>query len=150
MLYNGKVTCMNRTLSTKVVAISLTLLLLLGIAFIIILYFLINPGSTQKYGFDGSPVTNAPVSFVLNVTSPDDNSLVNDPNVLLQGKTSPQATIIVSFDNKDQSVEVDKDGNFNATLKMDAGVNNFSITAFDNTGNSKTESRTLYYSKEKI
>ena len=145
MLYNGKV-----ILNPKTVALSLTGLTLLALAFIAVLYFLINPPTKQFYGIDGSPVTLAPVSFVLNVSSPDEHSLVFDPSLLLQGKTSAGATVIASFAKNDEIITVNSKGEFSSTVTLQPGINIMTITAFDTAGNSKLENRTVFYSKDKI
>jgi hypothetical protein len=97
-----------------------------------------------------SPVTSEPVSVTLNLASPDDNVLIFDDSLLIQGKTSPQATVILSFDKDDSVIEAGNSGDFSATIKLQPGVNQFTVSVFDNFGNSKSENRTVYYSKEKL
>ncbi len=141
---------MSKYLTIKAFAILLTVVLLIVLIAVAGFFIILARNSQISYGLNGTPVTTAPVSFVLNVSSPDDNSLVYDPNVLLQGKTSPGATILVSMNTADQVITVSDKGDFSSTLKLDNGVNTVIIAAFDDAGNSKTEYRTLYYSKEKL
>lgn len=152
MLYNGKVNqpLISRKLSPKAFALSLTGLTLAALVFIAVLYLMINPPAKQFYGIDGSPVTLAPVSFVLNVSSPNDHALVFNSSLLLQGSTSPGSTVIASHNSSDEVIKVNSKGDFSATVALEPGINLMTITAFDQAGNSKTENRTVFYSKEKL
>jgi hypothetical protein len=69
---------------------------------------------------------------------------------LISGETTKGSTVILSLFEDDIPLEVSSDGNFSHTLKLDTGYNRLLVTSFDPNGNSKTESRTIYYSKEKI
>lgn len=96
------------------------------------------------------PVTSAPVSLTLNLSNPDNDLLVFDSDLLIQGKTSPGATVIISSNEDDQVLEVNNQGEFSTTLILESGVNKLTVSSFDNSGSNKSEDRTIYYSKEKI
>lgn len=96
------------------------------------------------------PVTSKPVSLTLNLSAPEDNLLTFDPDLLLQGKTSPQAKVILILEKEDLALEANNFGDFSTTVKLTEGVNNITVAAFDNLGNKKSEERTVFYSKEKI
>lgn len=110
----------------------------------------INPPKPSLDVFNFKPVTSEVTNTTLNLSSPDDNQLVFDSNLLLQGKTTPGSTVLVSFEDSDMVVEVAENGDFSSTVYMDEGLNEFSVTAIDKAGNTKQEERTIYYSKEKI
>lgn len=142
------------------------LIFFFGLIVIFILYLFTNPKALENFSFGqifnkfsqtnqsslvtSSPVTTEPVSISLNLSSPDDNILVFESSILISGKTSPNATVILSLDEEDRIIEAKASGNFSDTVKLKEGVNNLIISTFDNQGNGKSESRTIYYSKEKL
>lgn len=114
-----------------------------------IYYFEGNQINQPNISF-GNPVTKEPVSLTLNLTSPDDNILVFDSNLLVQGTTSKDALVILSSNSDDQILKVSHRGEFSTTIKLQEGLNKFIISSSDATGLNKQESRTVYYSKDKI
>lgn len=96
------------------------------------------------------PVTTAPVSLTLNLTGPDDNKLVYEPELLIHGQSTPNATVLLSSENSDEIISTDQVGNFSKLLKLDKGINTIIVSAFDTYGNAKTEKRTIYYSTDKL
>ncbi len=97
-----------------------------------------------------SPVTSEPSALILNLSNPEENSLVFEKDLLIQGKSSPKATIVLSSDDEDLVVEAKSEGDFSTVVKLKNGANEFLITAFDHLGNSKSERRVIYYSPEKL
>lgn len=127
------------------------MLLILGSGGAVIYYFYnqINSQSTTSLQ-NFSPVTQEPVSLTLNLSSPDDNSLVFSEDLLIQGKASPKTVVILSTNTQDYLLEPNKQGDFSITVKLQEGLNLLSVNAFDNLGNNKSENKTIYYSEEKI
>ncbi len=109
-------------------------------------YTYLQPSSPPSYG---APVSTTPVSFTLSVTSPENNALVFDPTILVQGKTSPNSTVIISNQN-DLPLTANQNGDFSTTIKLQAGINQLTIGAVDEMGNTKSETRTVYYTKTKL
>lgn len=97
-----------------------------------------------------NPVSSEPVSLTLNLSHPEDNNLVFDEDLLIEGKSSKDTLVLISLEDRDQIIETDTEGNFSQTVKLIEGVNHLSVSAFDQLGNLKSEERTIYYSKEKI
>ncbi|RJP46531.1 MAG: hypothetical protein C4584_01470 [Armatimonadetes bacterium] len=132
--------------------LSVATTIVFGLIFFVLLYLqlktsLEDPPSLTSGFF---PVTREPVSLMLNLSSPENNLLVFDPNLLIQGTSSPNSMIIITTSKEDFSLEPDNQGYFSYTLELEQGLNEFSITAFDVLGNSKSSERVVYYSKEKI
>lgn len=123
---------------------------LVGSGYLATINHILNSNPFQTLTFSKGPLTSEPVSFNLNLTTPEDNSLIFEEDLLIQGTTSPGATIIVSFISDDLSTEANSSGNFSLTATLDEGVNEFTVTSFDTDGNSKSEVRTVYYSEERI
>lgn len=130
--------------------VSMLAILVFSTGLLLALYFYINQNPSGVNFAQSEPVTREPVSLIFNLSSPDDNLLTFDSDLLVTGKTSPGSVIIISLNDDDQSLEVSSQGDFSTTLKLQPGVNSLTIASFDLLGNSKSEERTIYYSKEKI
>lgn len=144
---------MNKILSTKTFILAVLAILLSGLTFIAGLYYILNyqyQSSNISPLLSGSPVTSEPVSLTLNLTDPGDNLLTTSAAILVSGKTSPMGIVILNLNEDYSSLEATTGGDFSATLKLAGGVNKLKVTVFDSLGNSKTDTRTLYYSTEKI
>lgn len=144
---------MNRSLSTKTFIISMLLILLACLGFIAGLDYIFNIQYRQKNGnflSGNGPVTSAPVSLVLSLDQPDDDSLTFQQSLVVSGKTSSDAQILISTDSQDTVVEPKNDNTFSTILTLKEGVNNLDVYAFDKTGEQRSISKTVYYSKEQI
>lgn len=96
------------------------------------------------------PVSKPVTAFKLEITNPDEDILVFDKNIIVSGRTNPESSIIISLQNSNYGIEADKEGQFSKVISLKSGVNNITITAFDNEGNSKQELRSVYFTEEKI
>ncbi len=76
--------------------------------------------------------------------------MVFDPDLLIDGVTSPNSIVIITDEDLDRVVTTNNQGYFSYTAHLSEGINQFQINVFDNYGNSKSEFRSIYYSKEKI
>ncbi len=141
---------MSRQLSQKSFIISSFLILLVGLGFIAGLYFLVNPIAGQTNWLSNGPVTTDPISFNLEIATPDDNILSFDKSTIISGQTSALATVIISGIDQDSEVTADKNGDFSRVVNLDEGPNSFKITAYDDQGNFKTVIRNIYYSTEAL
>lgn len=140
-------------LFTKISIASVILLLLIATGYILALKYLsVLPKGDKNglYGSTGQPVTREPIGLILNLDSPDDNLLVNSPNLLVQGKTLANIVVILSQNKEDLILQSSLAGDFSTTITLAEGVNQFNVAVFDDKGNSKIEGRTIFYSKEKI
>lgn len=142
---------MDKILSQKVFMVSSFLILLISLIFLSCVYYVLNKDQLTASVFQNyRPVTTKPVSFSLDITSPDDETLVFDKSIVISGKTSPKSTVIISSDDINLGLQVGSNGEFSQVLELSKGLNNFDIAAFDDKGNSKQISRTIYYSEEKL
>lgn len=140
----------DRVLSTKTFIISHITILALALVFFAGLYFILysekfSPSITQYL-----PVTKEPVSLFLEISSPEDDILVNDGNLVISGKTGPDAPILISSQSNDAAVQSDNNGQFLKVFPLTLGANTIEINAFDEEGNSKTVIKSVYYSEEEI
>lgn len=121
-----------------------------GITLIIGVYAVVNfHKPTQNYSVSG-PVTSAPASLTLELDSPDDDLLVFDSDLRLSGKTLPNLRVLITSGAKNQIVQSETDGNFTSDFELGNGVNEITVTVFDESGEERSLQRTIYYSKEKI
>lgn len=128
----------------------LALFVLAAVALFIGLHFYLGRSNIVSPTISQEPVTQEPVSLTLNLSSPNNNQLVFDPNLLVQGQTESGTVAILSSENTDLVLDINDQGNFSTTTKLLPGLNQLTLTVFDNQGNSKSEARTIYYSTEKI
>lgn len=140
----------DRELSFRIFLISHLGILLAGLIFLGGIYYILhfdqNPLNLQNY----NPVTKQSISFDLEVTGPEDNTLVFDSSIIVSGKTDPLSTVIISDNQKNIGLEADQNGNFTKVVTLFPGVNYLTISAFNPKGNIKTQRLTVYYSTEKL
>lgn len=142
---------MSKPLSTKAFILSLIAIVLISLSGTFMLYKYLyentpNPKDLKNY----SPVSREPSSFSMEVTNPDDELLTFDKTLIISGRTSEKATIVISNNDTDTAIEANAQGDFSKVINLNKGLNEITINAFDSFGNNKTEVRTVYYSEEKL
>lgn len=126
-------------------------LLFFGLIFLFGLHFLVNVQyKVSDNPFLAGPVTSKPKSFTLDLDQPMDDSLVFNQQILISGKTGPNMEVLISTQTQDLIIKSKTDGSFAQSFDLDEGVNNLKVVAFDKEGDSREESVSIYYSKEKI
>ena len=58
--------------------------------------------------------------------------------------------LLISAENKDLLTKSEADGVFSAVLNLAEGVNTITTTVFDESGDTRSVERIVFYSKEKI
>ncbi|MBI2595151.1 hypothetical protein HYW46_00250 [Candidatus Daviesbacteria bacterium] len=148
----------NRQLSAKQFLISHTIIFIAGLAFLGGMHLILNDGklpccqknpAQTKWALQG-PVTTLPVSFNLEINNPDDDIVIFENTISVSGKTAPNSTVIISVNDNGTGLQANNKGEFSKVIDLTGGLNTLTITAFDPSGNSKTEVRTIYYSEEKL
>jgi len=142
---------LNKKLPTKHFLFSQILILIIGLSLLAGLYYILNiqyQHSTDP--FLNGPVTSLPKSLTLTLDQPADDSLNFDNSIIVSGKTAPVKQVLIFTDTQNVTIESKKDGSFSTVLNLDEGVNNISVAVFDATGDSRSSSRTVFYSKEKL
>lgn len=126
-------------------------ILFFGLLSIFIIHYIVNiQYKVSNNPFSQGPLTSLPKSFTLTLDQPFDNSLVFEDNLLISGKSNPNMKVLIYSDTLDLVVKTKSDGKFSQSLDLEEGVNNIKVVVFDEEGDSREESRTVYYSKEKI
>jgi hypothetical protein len=140
----------DRILSTKTFVLSHLTILILALIFFGGLYYILYPDKFQSAVNQYNPVTKEPVSLFLEITSPEDDVLTYDGSTVISGRTGADATVIISNNTSDVGLQSGNDGQFSKVFPLTEGANIIEITAFDSEGNSKTVTKSVYFSKEKI
>lgn len=140
---------MNKRLSFKTFLISQIIIFAVSLILLGILYLVLNSGFKKISSFQKGPVTIEPISFNLTINNPDDGLLVFDNTTLVSGKTAPKTTVVISTDT-DTVVQAGDKGEFSKIIDLNPGPNKIIISTFDSQGNNKSETRTIYYSEEKL
>lgn len=142
---------MRKIFSFKTFVISQLFLLAVGLSIIGGLYFFPHLlGQDKPKPQIRGPVTSAPASLNLDLTGPDDDLLSFQDEVVVEGKTSPRSNVLISSESNDEVVEAKADGSFSTNFSLKPGVNEIQVVVFDSSGDQRSSSRTIYYSKEKI
>ena len=94
-------------------------------------------------------LTSAP-SLSLEIISPEDESIIEEEKITLEGKTVPESVVVVIYSEGENIVEADKEGNFETEITLVGGANEIKITAYDEEGNQAKKNLTLIYSTAKI
>ena len=89
-------------------------------------------------------------SVTLTLTSPEDESLTSQNSVTVSGKTFPNASVAITSESGEQIITADSSGNFSSSVDLDGGYNTITAAAFDQTGNSSSQSVTVTYTTSKI
>lgn len=150
---------MNRRLSTKVFILTQILILVTGLGFLYGLYYVLNQDQnhSDSYSSTGGPVTSQPNTLTLELQQPDNDLLTFQPSTIVSGTTSPNSEILISAENnlavtssKNLVVKSNSNGNFSTLFNLGEGPNLITIVVFDSTGDQRSVTRSVFYSKEKI
>lgn len=85
---------------------------------------------------------------LLTLDSPSDESVVDNRIITISGKTTPDATIIISTDTADQVVKPTTTGTFSLTQTVGTGTNLIEVRAIFADGLEKKINRTVTFSTE--
>ncbi len=142
---------LKKKISSRHFVLSMISMLIICLAFLAGLYYILNiQYQRTETPFSVGPVTTKPRSLLLELDRPEDNSLIFTDSIEVAGKTSPAKEVLIYTDTNNLVVKSKPDGSFSVDLDLDNGTNNITVAVFDQTGQSKSLKRTVYYSKEKI
>ena len=135
----------DKVLSTKTFIVSHLTLLSLALIFFAGLYYVLYPERFSPQDASYNPVTKEPVSLFLEISSPEDDILVSDPSLVISGTTSPNLAVIISNNQTDTALQSGKNGDFSKVFTLSPGPNTIEINAFDEEGNSKSITKSVYF-----
>ena len=142
---------MRKKISKKAFIFSNLIILIIGLIFLAGLYYILNIQyqNNQKL-FENGPVTSLPKTLRLELQQPDNDVASYQNSIIVSGKTSPFMEILIYSESQNIVLESKADGSFSTVFSLDEGVNQITVVVFDITGDQKSDSRTVYYSKEKL
>jgi len=117
-----------------------------------------NKTTTEESPIVPSPtplITQAPtltpaLSLPLEIINPENESIIEEEEITLEGKTIPGSVVVVIYPEGENIVEADEEGNFETEITLVGGANEIKITAYDEEGNQAEKNLTLIYSTAKI
>lgn len=109
------------------------------------------PSEKSKPVVLSSRITPSPTpdkSHVLEIESPQDESVSDKKVITINGKTDSNATVIISSEDADQVVKPSETGDFSLTVTLPVGTTVMQITAIFPNGEEKKVTRTVTFSTE--
>lgn len=100
--------------------------------------------STQQVSPTTSTLASTQQQMELSVSDPGDGAIVTSPQLLVRGKTVPNAEIFIN----EKDTTADENGNFSTTLTLDEGENLIIVTANDADGNIAEKEMVVTYNVE--
>jgi len=94
--------------------------------------------------------TPTPVGFSLNILSPQDESLIDTNKVEIKGSSVPAAIIVIVAENGEKIIEADENGSFATEVSLVRGINEITITAFNQEGEKTSKTLSVVYSTAEI
>ena len=97
-------------------------------------------------------ISNAPKpeEFSLTLDTPENESISNKDTIVVTGKTSPAATVVIVFEDDEIITTANESGSFSQEIDLIGVYNTIVITAFDKDGNAASDSRVVTYTTAKI
>lgn len=136
---------------TKLFVISNLLILILGLIFLFMLYYVLNiQYQKSTTPFSQGPVTSTPKSLRLDLDQPEDDTLTFQSSIIVSGQTSSVKDVLVYSDSENLVIKSNSKGSFSTVLNLKEGINVITVAVFDNSGDSRSITKTVYYSKEKL
>lgn len=82
------------------------------------------------------------------VTTPENNSVVNEDKIIVQGSTTPYATIVIVANTGEIISQAKQDGSFSEEIKLSGGPNEIRVLSYDKEGNKSEQTLVIVYSTE--
>ena len=86
----------------------------------------------------------------LQITEPEDNTVVEQEKIKLSGTTSPNSIITLIAAENEYLLTADADGNFSVEVPLVGGANNLKISSFAADGRKAETTLALVYSTAKL
>lgn len=126
-------------------------------------FLTLNKGNTKSNATTISPIPTdtqmstqvsiTPISekkSPINITSPENDSVLSTSKTNIKGNTKPNSLIIISTPSKTFSDKSNSNGVFNISVELDSGINPIKISSIDQDDNQDETEITLTYSTTKI
>jgi len=142
---------MNKTTTETVVAIFVGIVL--GIIIASGFWYLKNSLKTLPKNTTGSAnttITPQPENkqLFLEINTPLDQTISNEKDLELSGKTNPNTIVILSYNQNDYILRASEQGNFSTNIKLDSGINILYLTAANEKNETKKMSLHIVYEEK--
>jgi len=107
------------------------------------------PSDTKVISFTSPTLTPLP-SIFLTLDRPKDEEVVTSKIMIISGKTSSSAVVVVMTDSREDVITPTSNGDFSTTVSIDDGQNIIEVTAISPNGESITIKKTVTYSQEEF
>jgi len=87
-------------------------------------------------------------SSQLSITTPEENLLTDQENLIVSGSTSPDSFVIIFVNSQENITNSDETGNFSLEITLDEGANFIEIYSVDEDGNSISKEKSVIYDAE--
>ena len=87
-----------------------------------------------------------PGEILLEINEPEDEAISQTENLTIKGKSSPQATIVIVWEEGEDILVAEENGSFETEISLIGGENLIQIAAYDDQGNKKETNLTITYS----
>ncbi|MDP3998288.1 MAG: hypothetical protein Q8P89_01570 [bacterium] len=101
-----------------------------------------------KTGTSRAPTPIKTAEHLLTIEQPVDGAVVQDPNLVLSGKTAADSTVVIITGGETQIADIGASGNFNFNLTLPEGPTTIEVSSFAQNGEEQSASREVFYSKE--
>ena len=95
-----------------------------------------------------SPTPTPRPTVYISLSNPNDETIVSSKTLTINGKTNPNATIIIYTSDDQQVIQPSTQGDFSTTIAIDDGENLIKITSILPGGEITSVQRTVTYSTE--
>lgn len=95
-----------------------------------------------------SPTPTPRPTVYISLSNPNDETIVSSKTLTINGKTNPNATIIIYTSGDQQVIQPSTQGDFSTTIALDYGENLIKITSILPGGEITSVQRTVTYSTE--
>ena len=103
-----------------------------------------------KENLEVSPAQSISSEISLNLTNPENESVVTNAKINVTGETSPLATVVIIWEEGEDILVADEQGVFETEIGLIGGPNEIEITAYSESGKFIKENLIITYSTAKF
>jgi len=89
-------------------------------------------------------------TLALEIIEPKNNSISDEEEITIKGNADPSTVITIIYQECEEIIEADEEGNFEAEITLVGGANEIQISAFDEEGNEASKILNIIYSTAEI
>jgi len=97
-----------------------------------------------------TPTTPMSTSTNIEITSPQNNDIINTSKVTIKGLSAPNSLLVVTTPLKNYNLNTDAQGNFSLSIDLEPGLNLINLTAIDLNDQEAHTELSLTYSTTKL